>query len=265
VTPLTFMSVATNRYLDYWFKMYESYRTHNYELDDVFFQVFTDRESEALEYCKKNDISNVSVIAIPAYSWPEATILRYEIFSALGIFKLPGIYAHIDADMLFIDFKEMRNRVLSLKEDLLFVTHPGFFRPKGLKRFDFYSNKPICLAKDIYMYLKLGGIGAWETDRVSGAFVPYWKRRNYCCGGVWLGNREAFLSMCNELSTLVKEDFEIGVLAKWHDESFLNMYLAKLENIEILGPEFCFVDGYAQLKGVNPLIKALEKGENRTR
>lgn len=264
MASLTFMTVATNQYLDYWFNLYESFRAQCAD-GDVYFQLFTDRKLEADQYCEKHLVVNVTVVAIPKYVWPEATLLRYEIFAEKGNYERSGVYAHIDADMVFADFNAVRRRLESQKKDLLFVKHPGFFRPKGFKKVMFYSKSPISVIKDFLKLLRIGGLGAWEDKKLSGAFVPYFKRSNYCCGGVWFGKRESFSQMCNQLSQEVRVDIANGVVAKWHDESFLNRYSAFSNNVEYLGPEFCFVDNYSQLTGVEPLIKAVEKGANKTR
>lgn len=259
------MTVATNRYLDYWFDLYESYQNQKGEAGEVFFQVFTDQKSDVLKFCKANQVTNVSVISIPQYVWPEATMLRYEIFANLGNFDRDGIYAHIDADMFFLDFANIQKLLKGRKKDLIFVRHPGFFRPRGFSILSFYGRNPLYIFKDIYLFIRFGGLGAWETNRNSQAYIPYSQRRNYCCGGVWLGTRESIVEICNQLSLLVKKDIKRGVSAKWHDESFLNKYLSISQNIEVVGPELCFVDGYPQLSGILPLIKALEKGTNKTR
>ncbi len=80
-----------------------------------------------------------------------------------------------------------------------------------------------------------------------------------------MGTREYFRDMCSNLAEIVQSDISEQHVGKWHDESYLNMYLSKSKDVEILRPEFCFVEGYGQLVGISPLIMALEKGSNRTR
>lgn len=258
------MTVATNQYLEYWFELYESSNSQNLN-SELYFQVFTDRKKDAEAYCVKHKIDNVSIIEIPSYRWPEATLLRYEIFAELGLYEQSGIYAHIDADMIFSDLNETLKSLELHDKELLFVVHPGFFRPKGVRRFFYYFQNPLSLIKDSYKFLKVGGLGAWEVNKLSRAFVPYGKRRKYCCGGIWFGKRESFIQMCRQLSQEVKLDIDQGVIAKWHDESFLNKFSVEFKDIDYLGPEFCFVEHYPQLRGLKPLVKAVEKGANKTR
>ena len=264
VASLTFMTVATNQYLEYWFDLYESSKSQNSN-SEVHFQVFTDRKKDAEAYCVKHKTENVSVIEIPNYRWPEATLLRYEIFSELGQYEQSGIYAHIDADMIFSDLNEIRRRLELHDKELLFVVHPGFFRPQGVRRVIYYFKNPLNVIKDLYKFLRDGGLGAWEVNKLSRAYVPYGNRHKYCCGGIWFGKRESFIQMCSQLSQEVKLDIAQGIIAKWHDESFLNKYCVMFNDIDYLGPEFCFVEHYAQLRGLEPLIEAVEKGANKTR
>ena len=76
------------------------------------------------------------------------------------------------------------------------------------------------------------------------------------CDGKW-DRRDLYLSS-NPL-------YEPKVLRPLTLESFLKKFCVMFKDIDYFGPEFCYVEHYAQLRGLEPLIKAVEKGGNKTR
>jgi hypothetical protein len=103
-----------------------------------------------------------------------------------------------------------------------------------------------------------GGLGSWEQNPDSTAFVDRSERNNYVCGGTWIATREEFINMVQELDTQVAIDESRGVLATWHDESHLNKWASKNSHI-ILNPEFCYDASYPQLSKIIPVITAVDK------
>jgi hypothetical protein len=83
----------------------------------------------------------------------------------------------------------------------------------------------------------------YERNPNSLAYIPLGEGKYYYQGCFFGGTKDCIMNMFQFISNQIDIDYSRGVIAKWHDESFLNMYLTKLENVEILGPEFCFVDG----------------------
>lgn len=81
--------------------------------------------------------------------------------------------------------------------------------------------------------------GTWETRPESTAFVPPEFRNVYYAGGVFGGEKRAFLAMCAQLERAIKKDEENGIMAVWHDESHLNCYFASSPP-KVLSPEYCF-------------------------
>jgi histo-blood group ABO system transferase len=117
---------------------------------------------------------------------------------------------------------------------------------------------PKDLARDCRTQLRFGGLGSWERNKKSRAFVPRSQRNVYVCGGTWLGRKEEILTLCKELSSRINEDLEVGITAVFHDESHLNWYQAK-NQLTLLNPELCFDPSYPQLKNLKPKIIAVDK------
>ena len=105
---------------------------------------------------------------------------------------------------------------------------------------------------------KFGGLGTWERNELSRAFVPRSLRKNYVCGGAWLGKNSEILNLCKILSSRINEDLGQNIVAVFHDESHLNWYQAN-NNFSLLSPELCFDPSYPQLSALTPKILAVDK------
>lgn len=254
------MSVATNLYLNYWKSMVLSADRVSLAEDQITFIVFTENPEEATSF--GSQLLNVKVRAykIDAYSWPEATLLRYEIFLKQVNQIDCDILMHLDADMLFAANPWNRIKNNLREQAVCLVRHPGFWRPKKSMRASLYLKNPAIAYRDFRMKISQGGIGAWETNQRSSAFVKRKMRSNYFCGGTWFGLRDSVVHLLENLSTNVQLDNEKSVIAIWHDESHLNKWAT--ENLfSTESPELCFDETYPQLVQLKPYIIAVRKLE----
>jgi hypothetical protein len=257
------VSVATNIYLNYWKQMVSSANSLTKKSDLVTFTVFTDNPIEAIKFGNTLDNIKVEVFQIPAYRWPDATLLRYSIIEDHYSDLKTDILVYLDADMLIVANPwESVKRSLA-NEGMCFVQHPGYWRPNKLKRILFYFAEPSRLLADVLIWTSNGGIGAWEKDKRSKAFVPRNKRKRYYCGGIWFGKRKSFLHLIRELSENTKFDSANSIIARWHDESHLNFWSSQNTHA-FVSPEFCFDDSYKYLNELSPVVLAVRKKE-RTR
>lgn len=254
------MSVATNIYFDYWKKMVISADERSSESDRIIFFVFTDQIEKVEEFSKTLKNVKVTGHSIQSYGWPDATLLRYQIFRDQYSKMNTDVLMHLDADMFLVANPWEKVRKLSANDQICLIEHPGFWRSKGLSRVTFYLRYPLTMYKDLRMMINVGGIGAWETHTQSTAFVPRKLRKRYFCGGTWFGPRKKIGEMLEELSRQVSEDKTNGVIAKWHDESHLNKWAIK-KSINTYSPELCFDETYPQLKKIKPSIIAVRKKE----
>lgn len=80
-----------------------------------------------------------------------------------------------------------------------------------------------------------------------------------------MGKRREFEAMVTELAQMVRRDLGNGLHARWHDESYLNWYLAReLQNgtpLELLGPRFCWDPNGRDFLPLKPIIEAVDKGK----
>jgi hypothetical protein len=242
-----------------------SFDTSTQLSDRVVLHVFTNQIEEVGRI--QAELKHVTVVAheIPNYKWPEATLLRYQIFEAAAEVISEDLLMHLDADMIINRSPIETILKASTTSPICLVSHPGYWRPKGfVNKVNFYRKNLPVLLNDLRMIFITGGLGSWETNKQSTAFVRRRFRRNYVCGGTWFGERESFLKMVSELSRNVAVDLEQNRVAVWHDESHLNWYYAN-RPCTLLDVRFSWFKGFKNLRDIEPLICTVEKkkGEGR--
>jgi hypothetical protein len=261
ISSLGIVSVATNIYLEYWKIQAESVDRNVPNDLRVTIHIFTDQPEEASGFGRTLKNLTVKAHRIPAYRWPEATLYRYRIFNQHRDLLSEDVLMYLDADMLVHESLQSSYFLNSANEGASLVRHPGYYRPKGLELLSLYLRKPDLLVSDASSRLRLGGLGAWETNPASAAFVERRRRRTYYCGGTWWASRKVFGSLVHELDLRVTRDEAQGVMAVWHDESHINWWGANHSH-ETKSPAFCYSTGYPWLKGLRMVIQAVDKTDS---
>ncbi len=162
--------------------------------------VFTDLIDHP-NFLNKNDID---INEISHAEWPFITLHRFKFMNSIKdkLSKMDYVI-FIDADLWPIEetnLGELFPEESSL--DYFGVQHPGFINGQGT----FEDNK------DSHAY----------------AYDQGFDLSNYWQGCFWGGKTEQILEMIQILDTRVDEDYENGIVAKWHDESHMNKFF--LEN-----------------------------------
>jgi hypothetical protein len=263
------LMIATNAYLERWKETARDLERNAFNsMSKVVIHLFTN-EIEAATAFVAADIKRIKVEIhqIPGWGWPEATLLRYEFFSQNQSRLNEDFLVYLDSDMRVTGDIEMIIPKLSKFDGIGVVSHPGFFRPRGIDRFKFYVLSPLSLIKDAKTAaLSSRNLGAWENNPVSKAFVKRNNRKTYVHGAIWFGYRDEFISMCESLSARIRKDLEIDFIAKWHDESHLNWYISKHPH-KIFDNRLSWVQGYKNLRvfDINYLVSNVQKetGEGR--
>jgi hypothetical protein len=257
------LMISTNDYLDLWKKAVESLEFHAYKnLSRVIVHLFTDREAE-VESWKYRSLKRIEVktYPIPSYGWPDVTLLRYKLFSSQQAKINEDLLMYLDSDMLvkrdFTSelFKNIRNDRVAV------VQHPGFARNKGLSfLIDMLINPRLITPYFRKFKLSEKGIGSWELNPNSKAFLPNEKRKVYVHGAVWFGWNYEFMKMCKILAERTEQDLDNGIVATWHDESHLNWYIAN-NNVDILNNRFSGYQDYPNLDHFDSAIVTIPKAK----
>jgi hypothetical protein len=259
IESLGILSIATNKYIDYWEELATS-------MDSccpsdgikVRMYVFTDQVERAKQHAESLRNVVIKPFEIESLKWPEATLFRYRIFEKYLPYIHEELLMHLDADMK-VEKWFVGDIPSTLKGGIGLVSHPGFYRPKSWSKMIYYWKNPRNIWADMRMQLLEGGIGSWDNNEESPAFVPRAVRQNYVCGGTWFGLRNQYVAMVTDLSNLERCSTDKGIMPRWHDESILNKWYVD-NHPSLLSPAFCFDPTYPQLNGITELIRAVEKG-----
>lgn len=261
-TSTTFVTVATGRYLDFWKSQIESAMKFLNRNSQIEFVLLTDQVEAAEVFGHEVMMSSnwkIKIAYVEHQDWPFPTLYKFKHILRHSALLSGNLIWHLDADMLFANTEIVEDLGrYSLENKMILVSHPGYFRPRGFKKFPFYLFNPVILLRDVKSILKEGGLGSWENNRRSLAFVERQYRRKYVCGGSWGGNRDLFLEFSRIISDRVDMDYQSGVIARFHDESHINWYVANFE-YKLLTPSYCFEETYENLKGEPIKIIAVNK------
>jgi hypothetical protein len=251
-------TVATGPYIYFWKEQLVSWKNSKNPLHSLVFHIFTDQIEIVERFQVSNPEFEISLHAVPTYPWPEVTALRYEMYYSAKHALVENVILHIDADML-VKVNLVEYLIAAPKGRVSLVMHPGFYRPKTTKKFAFYMKNKKFLMRDLVSIVRKGGIGAWETDKVSSAYVERRRRKTYFCGGIWFAGNEEFHSLVKELTKVTRSDLDSSrSLPIWHDESYLNAWASKNE-VRVESAALCYVNDYIQLSGLNPMVIAVTK------
>lgn len=179
---------------------------------------------------------------IPSYRFPEATLLRYQIFNNnKDKFQGMDFLFYMDVDMSVVG--EVGDEILGT--GLTAVHHPGYYVSKGW--------------------------GSPNNSEQSLSYLPKEKQTEYFAGGFQGGQATTYLSICAELSERIADDTSRGVMAEWHDETFWNFALKNTAHqIKKFDPSYCMVEqqNLRELWGIadlQPKIIALAKNHAELR
>jgi len=257
------MTVATNIYINYWKQMIFSFDKAIDSYQMVVSHLFTDQPELAVRI--GSDLKNIKlkVYEVDPYVWPEATMLRYKMFSNQSSFLSEDILMHLDADMYVHSNPVPLILESSSSKDINLVSHPGYWRKSNNGR---SFSEVIEILKDTSLLrssIQKKPRGSWETNPKSMAYVPEENRSHYVCGGTWFGKRDAIIELISNLSVMTDIDISNGVIPIWHDESMLNRWASQNPH-GLLPPSLCYVDEYSYLNSIPRIIQAVTKS-NKTR
>ena len=171
---------------------------------------------------KRSDRIDISVCAIPSYSFPWATLFRYKEITEYSMYLTAEHLFYSDIDMRFV--APVGEEILC--DGITAVRHPGFYHNNGW--------------------------GSTHTHPQSLAYLKPELRHEYYCGGFQGGRRTEYLNACSLLSEMIDIDLDTaksigytdnhGILAQWHDETMWNWYCKLNTPKKVLSPEYCMVE-----------------------
>ena len=237
--------IATKSYINYALTLVDSAMKWHRGESRVQFILLTDRDVSSLAIEKNSDFFTIKSFQIPSYGWPEATLLRFHLMLEHWRHVSGDVVMYLDADTEIvapINFQELSKFCCHPSSNgVTPVLSPGYY-----KRF-----------RPLRFFIRTR-IGPWETNQKSTSYVAFKLRKNYVCGAVFWGQREAFHQLCVELRSQIDTDSKNKVVAKCNDESYLNKWLTTHPTV-LATPEWAYAPGYRNLKKLQPRIEVIHK------
>ena len=225
--------IATGKYVRLWPGFLESAEKYLLKSCEVEYFVFTDVDHLAEE----EDNPRIHRIFQEPMPWPYTTLLRFEIF--LKAEEQLKAFDYIYFFNANCEFKQPITEEMLLPrpekhEHMVFVLHPAFY---WRYNYEFtYDHNPRCKA-----------------------YIPMGLGRDYVCGGINGGDRDAYLKFCHTLQKRIRQDKDRGIIALWHDESHINWYAFTHPHYRLLDASFCFFPGWDTVKPCYIYIRPKEE------
>jgi hypothetical protein len=219
------ISINIGDYSVFWRDFYVSSK-QNFMVDcDKEYFVFSD--STEIEYFR----DDVHLIHVEDMGWPFNTMKRWHLFNQLKKYDSKfDFFFFINANAVFQDV--LTSEIIKNNKRIITVEHPGTHGKKIEKI-------------------------PWERRPESGACVPHELGKTYVQGAFLGARTDAFFEMSEELAKQTDIDIKKGIIAIYHDESFLNKYIIGRDDVQILGWQYlkyeCMVYPY------KPVILLREK------
>jgi hypothetical protein len=208
--------VATGSYIVFWKNFYESFEKYFLPNLEKHYYIFTDAEQFYAD-----DNPRVHRIFQKPEPWPLPTLLKYHRFLEIQDALKQHDYLYqsngpivCNKDVLPEDFLPREE----LGEQLMFTQHPGYrIRPPRLF--------------------------PYERRRASKAYVPYGCGQTYVFGAMNGGKTDAYLAFMEMLAGQISQDLNKGLIARFHDESYVNHYVELHHDFRLLPCSYGYPDG----------------------
>ena len=213
---IALLFICTGKYSIFWKDFYTS--AEQYFVPDAAKEYFVFTDNTELPF---KDAANVHVHHQEKLGWPYDTLMRFSIFSRVE--KELAAFDYIfffNANTEFIKPITAAEILPGDTEDgLTVVLHPGYYN-KPLKAFPYE-----------------------KTQKKSTAYMPSKERHQYFQGCLNGGTGKAYLQLIKQLTENTQKDLDNGIIAKWHDESQLNKYVAN-KRPKVLNPGYAYPEGW---------------------
>lgn len=222
---LGIITIATGKYYDEFIPT----------LKDSIDQYLDVKQFEVYFYCFTNVQavrSDIIRIPITHLAWPFSTLMRfYWIRQHLGVLQKNDFLLYMDADMKVV--QAMPSSIF--EHNLIAVEHPGY----------------------------IAASPAFEIDRQESSYVAPPLRKTYYQGCFWGGRASSFTGLIESLSDQVQSDLKKAAIPIWHDESYLNFYMATRDCVA-LPPTYAWPQANP-VQANKPYVLHLEKPHNQIR
>ena len=205
--------ICTAPYVAFWEDFYKTSEENFLPETEKHYFIFTD--SSTIKSTKKKHVYQIQNMP-----WPLITLLRFNYFCSVEKDVQEMDYLMFSNANIIFPAKITEEEFLPAGSQEIFVTqHPGYYKCKSAK----------C---------------PFDRNPKSTAFVPLCVKSPYVIGAMNGGTKDGFMKMANQLKKDIETDLKANIIARWHDESQLNRYIAKNKNYKLLTPNYCYPVGF---------------------
>lgn len=204
---IAILYICTGRYTVFWPEFYASCEEFFFQGHEKEYFVFTDGDLSPANGAGVHRIEQARM------GWPHDTLQRFNLFESQqkDLEKFDLIF-FCNANVEFM--RPVGEEILPPQQDTIIVAqHPGYL--------DGDANK-----------------FQFEHDPRSRAYIEPGKGQVYVCGGFNGGYAAAYLQMIRTLNNNIQQDFQEGIIARWHDESHINRYIQE-HPYHLLSVSYC--------------------------
>ena len=208
MNKIAILYICTGNYDVFWETFYKSSEKYFLTNSEKHYFVFTDSHKI---YNQKN--IRITKVHQKNLGWPYNTLMRFNMFKRIeNQLKDFDYIFFLNDNILFVD--KVTEDILPINEDLLVVKHPAFYNRNNLEF-------------------------TYDRNEESTAYIEIGKGKYYVAGGFNGGKSKSFIKLINDLDKNINEDLKHNVIARWHDESYLNKYILD-KNVKVLEPEYIY-------------------------
>lgn len=207
--------ICSGQYITFWKDFYDSFEDKFLNNTIKHYFVFTDHKNI---YQKENP--RVHIHSVDNLPWPLPTLLKYHMFLEYKVeLKNMDYLYQSNANIICSQTVTEEEFLPDGSEEVFFTIHPGFLNVHS-------EHCP------------------FERRKESAAYVPHSKKAKYVFGAMNGGRSNSYLEMIQNIENNIEIDLKKNIIAKWHDESYVNHYAAYLENKKLLSPAYCYPVGF---------------------
>lgn len=209
--------ICTGKYSEFWKDFYENCEKKFLLNSDKHYFIWTDSMDIKTSY--EHD-DNIHIYHQEVEKWPFPTLKRFEYFlqAREDLLKMDYIM-YMNGNMMVVDNVKEEELGIGIN-DLFVTTHPGYY-DKSPEEFTYDRN--------------------WRCW----AHIRKGKGKYYFAGGFSGGTTSEYLKLIEKLAKKTKRDYKRGIIALWHDESYLNRYMLTYKKAyKRLSPAYLYPEGW---------------------
>lgn len=164
------------------------------------------------------DFEDITLIYQENLGWPFNTMKRFAMFKRIidHLEHFDYIF-FVNGNALFLE--ELNENFINPDKNLITIVHPG-------------------------LYGRTIDAMPYERNVESKAYIPKGEGKYYVQGAFIGGKSKPFISMIEKLDEDTTIDLNNGIVAVWHDESFLNRYILGRTDVQIMGRQYLYYQEY---------------------